>query len=73
MHSRGINLKFLPLLYTEVTNKLVKKYVHSFMVAKVAKDDILANVAGTRHDRGKGTSAEKQLTQLIEKSIKLLI
>ncbi len=41
MHSRGVNLKFLPLLYSEVTNKLVKKYVHSFMVAKVAKDDIL--------------------------------
>jgi hypothetical protein len=41
MHLRGINLKYLPILYNEVTNKNVKKYINTVMVAKVAKDDIL--------------------------------
>lgn len=37
MHSKGINMKYLPVLYNEITNKLVKKYVHSLMVAKIVK------------------------------------
>jgi len=41
MHQRGINLKYLPLLYTEVTNKTIKKYIHTFMAAKIGKDYIL--------------------------------
>lgn len=41
MHQRGINLKYLPQLYAEVTNKTIKKYIHTFMIAKVSKDYIL--------------------------------
>jgi hypothetical protein len=45
MHQRGINLKYLPQLYSEVTNKTIKKYIHTFMIAKVAKDYILESLA----------------------------
>jgi hypothetical protein len=45
MHQRGINLKYLPQLYSEVTNKTIKKYIHTFMIAKVAKDYILERLA----------------------------
>ncbi len=48
MHQRGINLKYLPFLYTEVTNKTVKKYVHTFMAAKIAKDFILEKLSELR-------------------------
>jgi hypothetical protein len=41
MHQRGINLKYLPNLHSEVTNKYVKKCINTIMVAKVVKDNIL--------------------------------
>ncbi len=41
MHQKGINLKYLPLLYNEVSNKNVKKYINTIMVAKVVKDNLI--------------------------------
>lgn len=41
MHEKGINMKYLPQLYKEVSNKNVKKYINTIMVAKVVKDDII--------------------------------
>jgi hypothetical protein len=38
-------LKYLPQLYSQVTNKTIKKYIHTFMVAKIAKDYILETLA----------------------------
>ena len=49
MHRTGINLKYLPLLYGEVTNKNVKKYINTIMVAKVAKDNLLQNISDLRN------------------------
>jgi hypothetical protein len=41
MHQKGINLKYLPLLYKEISNKNVKKYINTIMVAKVVKDNLI--------------------------------
>lgn len=55
MHQRGINLKYLPLLYTEVTKKTIKKYIHTFMAAKIGKDYILERLASLRSSSSKTT------------------
>lgn len=68
MHQRGINLKYLPMLYTEVTNKSVKKYINTIMVAKVAKDEILQNVASLRKNGGRVS-----IKNTVEDSIRLLV
>lgn len=39
-HYYGVNFKYLPKVYAEVTNKHVKKYIQSVMAAKVAKQMI---------------------------------
>lgn len=51
MHQRGINLKYLPLLYTEVTNKTIKKYIHTFMAAKIAKDYIIESFVSLKSSK----------------------
>ena len=68
MHQRGINLKYLPQLYADVTNKTIKKYIHSFMIAKVAKDYILEKMAEMRKSEQKTPHKE-----LVENLIKLLV
>jgi len=36
------------LLYTEVTNKTIKKYIHTYMAAKIGKDYILERLASSK-------------------------
>lgn len=68
MHSRGLNLKHLPQLYHETQNKQVKKYIHTFMVAKIAKDNILENLAEIR-----GLGESQGVREVVEKSMRLLV
>lgn len=56
------------MLYTEVTNKSVKKYINTIMVAKVAKDEILQNVASLRKNGGRVS-----IKNTVEDSIRLLV
>jgi hypothetical protein len=68
MHSRGINLKHLPQLYHETQNKSIKKYIHTFMVAKISKDNILENLSETRN-----LETGNMVKEVIEKSMRLLV
>jgi len=47
-HSNGVNFKCLPRVYSEVQNKQVKRYLHTVMAAKVAKDQINEALAEAR-------------------------
>lgn len=68
MHQRGINLKYLPMVYSEVTNKSVKRYIHTFMVAKIAKDYILQELSEAKKRSSKTTSRD-----VAESLIKLMV
>lgn len=43
-HNFGVNFKYLPRVYAEVTGKYTKKYVHTVMVAKVVKYYMIESV-----------------------------
>lgn len=47
-HNVGINMKYLPKVYTDVTNKQVKKYIHTIMAAKATKDHINEIIVSTK-------------------------
>ncbi len=36
----GVNLKYLPRVYNQISNKYMKKYILTTMVAKIVKDYI---------------------------------
>lgn len=53
-HSYGVNLKCLPAVHNEVSNKHVKKYIQTVMAAKIAKDLINEICLQSRSEGQKG-------------------
>lgn len=48
LHEDGLNLKFLPFVYSNCSNVHVKKYIYTSMTAKIVKDYIYETIAKLR-------------------------
>jgi hypothetical protein len=64
----GVNLKYLPRVYNEISNKYMKKYVHTTMVAKIAKDYIFESVVNFKKDENKFS-----IVKIVEETFRLIM